>query len=98
MNYSDQAVSDAKSKEALFRNFFGNVKALMTERAGDRPAWLSKPIGWMLPNEDRALMRLLLDTEDKVHQALCNNFDTPGHKTASPFFLPCPTRLLRCAP
>ena len=29
MLYSDQAVSDARNKEALFKNFFGAVKALL---------------------------------------------------------------------
>ena len=29
LNYSDQAVSDAVSKERLFKNFFGAVKDLL---------------------------------------------------------------------
>ena len=35
MNYSDQTVGDAKSKEALFNNFFGEVKTML------RSDWLA---------------------------------------------------------
>jgi len=50
MNYSDQTMQDAKTKEAVFRNFFGAVKALLSEPspAGhpNKAAWLSKEVGW----------------------------------------------------
>ena len=50
MNYSDQTVGDAKAKEALFRNFFGAVKAVLSAPgpAGhpNKSAWLAKEVGW----------------------------------------------------
>jgi len=53
MNYSDQTMQDAKAKEALFRNFFGAVKAVLSEPApagsANSSAWLSKTVGWTNP-------------------------------------------------
>jgi cysteinyl-tRNA synthetase len=53
MNYSDQTMQDAKAKEAVFRNFFGAVKAVLSEPAptgsANSSAWLSKPVGWTNP-------------------------------------------------
>jgi len=61
MNYSDQTVADAKAKEALFRNFFGSVKAKLAESASAEagegapsllpgkqggPKWLAEAVGW----------------------------------------------------
>ena len=69
MLYSDQAVSDARNKEALFKNFFGAVKALL------RGDWFRQRQPWR--PQDRALSDLLLQTEERVHTALCENVDTP---------------------
>jgi len=56
MNYSDQTVADAKAKEALFRNFFGSVKAVSaaTDAATGMPAWLLSEVGWRNRGEDTA--------------------------------------------
>ena len=69
MLYSDQAVSDARNKEALFKNFFGAVKALL------RGDWHRQRQPWR--PQDRALSELLLEVEERVHAALCENVDTP---------------------
>lgn len=68
MNYSDQTVTDARGKMATFKNFFGSVKALVREN------WVDKPVGWS--GDDRVLFRAVYDMQSKVHEALCNNFDT----------------------
>jgi cysteinyl-tRNA synthetase len=70
LNYSDQAVSDACSKEQMFKNFFGAVKDLL------RRDYLQHPIGYRNPKKDRELMMKIVDTKDAVHKAFCNNFDT----------------------
>jgi cysteinyl-tRNA synthetase len=76
MNYSDQTVSDARTKEALFKNFFGAVKALV------RTDWLSQAVGYRNPAEDRALAAAFLGAQKAFDDALKNNFDTPGAVTA----------------
>uniref|UniRef100_A0A7S3PD35 cysteine--tRNA ligase n=2 Tax=Aplanochytrium stocchinoi TaxID=215587 RepID=A0A7S3PD35_9STRA len=72
MNFSDQTVEDAKSKEATFKNFFQRVKALMRED------YLADPngVGFRKKEQDHALLELLLQTQDEVHNALLDNFDT----------------------
>ena len=72
MNYSDQTVGDAKSKEAQLKVFFGTVKAML------RTDWLSTRVGWQNKEDDLALYRKLADAQENVHKALCNNIDTVG--------------------
>jgi len=79
MNYSDQTVEDAKSKESLFRNFFGNIKDLLARKAADgRPSWLAMEVGLPNGDADRNLVRALFQAQQAVHERLCDNFDTPG--------------------
>lgn len=68
--YSDQVMGDAKAKEALFKNFFGAVKALL------RDDWASAPQVWRKP--DHAMHAALEQAQRQVHAALCDNIDTPG--------------------
>lgn len=68
MDYSDQEVDNAKSKERRFRSFFGNVKAYL------RQDWLRDSIGWT--EVDRLLHEKLSNVQTKVHEALCTNFNT----------------------
>jgi len=68
MNYSDQTVDDAKTKEKYFKNFFGTVKSLLRndfvkESQGFNPA-------------DRALSESLRSIQFKVHSAFLDNFKT----------------------
>lgn len=72
LNFSDQTVGDAKSKESLFVNFFGAVKDLLR----DEFAYLNNKVGWLQHQQDRAFMNQILDAKDEVHQAFCDNFDT----------------------
>jgi cysteinyl-tRNA synthetase len=70
MNYSDQAMGDAKAKEQTFKNFFGTVKALA------RTNWVDREVGWT--EEDRQLYPKVAQMQQTVHASLCNNFDTAG--------------------
>eukprot|EP00299_Pterocystis_sp_00344_P019187 c9546_g1_i2.p1 GENE.c9546_g1_i2~~c9546_g1_i2.p1 ORF type:complete len:879 (+),score=259.52 c9546_g1_i2:47-2683(+) len=72
MNYSDQTVDDAKKKEALFRNFFGNVKSEL------RKDWLASAVGFQQGEVDRKFLEFGVEVQSQVHAALCNNFDTPA--------------------
>lgn len=60
MNYSDQTVSDAKSKESLFKNFFGEVKALQrsSKSAQDQPQ--------IWTNIEHELNNRVHETQEKV--------------------------------
>jgi len=71
MNFSDQTVGAAKSKEAQFKNFFGTVKALI------RSKWLDEEVGWRSREEDRALYDQIADCQSKCHHGFCDNFNTP---------------------
>ncbi|CAJ1943034.1 unnamed protein product [Cylindrotheca closterium] len=68
MNYSDQTVDDARSKEKYFKNFFGAVKSVL------RNDFVSEVQGWT--DADRALWEFLNESQKKVHKALLDNFKT----------------------
>jgi cysteinyl-tRNA synthetase len=72
MYYSDQVMGDAKAKEALFKNFFGAIKAALRDDATGSDA----PCGWR--QEDKDLAAALDHATSRTHAALCDNFDTPG--------------------
>ena len=63
MNFSDQTVGAAKTKEAQFKNFFGTVKALV------RSNWLTEEVGWRSKPEDRALYDQIADCQSKYEAA-----------------------------
>lgn len=68
MNFSDLTMDDAKSKDKTFREFFGAAKAVL------RSNWLGRAVGFHEP--DRELHKELVETQGKVHNAFCDNFDT----------------------
>ena len=70
MNYSPQTVDDARSKETTFKAFFREVEALA------RGDYLEDEIGWRMGDKDRALSEALLETQQKVHESLLDNFNT----------------------
>jgi len=72
MNFSDQTVGDAVAKEKHFKNFFGKVKEIA------RSDWLKEEIGWRNRVADRELYLQLQKCQSAVHDALCDNFNTPG--------------------
>ncbi|QDZ19885.1 cysteine--tRNA ligase [Chloropicon primus] len=74
MLYSDQMVDDAKSKEAMLRNFFGAVKGLLRETPPTKYA--AVPQNWL--EEEFSLNEELNKCKAAVHSSLCNNFDTPS--------------------
>lgn len=69
MNYSDQTVDDAKAKERYFKNFFGACKAVL--RSHD---WVAQQQGW--DAADRALHASLIESQERVHASLLDNFAT----------------------
>ncbi len=68
MNYSDQTVDDAKSKERYFKNFFGAVKSVL------RNDFVAERQGWT--QADRVLWQILNESQKKVHASLLDNFKT----------------------
>lgn len=68
MNYSDDTMHDAKTKESYFHNFLGQAKAVV------RQAHVNDPQGWT--TADRALHEHIVQTQHRVHTALCDNFKT----------------------
>jgi cysteinyl-tRNA synthetase len=68
MNYSDQTVEDAKSKEKYFKNFFGAVKSVL------RNDFVQEQQGWT--PVDKALWETLNNAQGKVHASLLDNFKT----------------------
>jgi len=72
MNFSDQTVDDAKSKEATFRNFFREVEALVRED------YLSQEVGYRMGKLDHDLAETFQSTRESVHACLLDNFDTKG--------------------
>lgn len=70
MNFSDQTVDDAKSKESTFKNFFQKVKSMLRED------WLGEKVGFRMPEKDQELTAEFLLTQHTVHESLLNNLDT----------------------
>ena len=70
MNYSQQTTDDARSKETTFKSFFREVEALA------RNDYLGDEIGWRMGEKDRQLSEALLETQQKVHESLLDNFNT----------------------
>eukprot|EP00980_Cylindrotheca_fusiformis_P023017 scaffold10054_cov140-Cylindrotheca_fusiformis.AAC.8 len=68
MNYSDQTVDDAKSKEKYFKNFFGAVKSVL------RKDFVAERQGWT--PADRMLWESFQASQEKVHKSLLDNFKT----------------------
>merc|ERR1711976_738173 len=69
MNYSDQAVDEARAKEDAFKNLFGAVKAVM------RTDWRNQTQGWTTAERD--LWAATEKCQSVCHTALADNFNTP---------------------
>ena len=74
MNYSDQAIEEAKSKESSLRNFFSLVNVTCSS-----PGLVGSQ-GWT--EEDRAMQSMIAGTQDAVHNGFLDNFNTPASMTA----------------
>mmetsp|Transcript_25766 Transcript_25766/g.55651 ORF Transcript_25766/g.55651 Transcript_25766/m.55651 type:complete len:799 (-) Transcript_25766:74-2470(-) len=70
MNYSDQTVEDARSKENTFKSFFRAVQALV------RDDYLSQEVGWRMGDVDHKLAEAYLAARQSVHENLLDNFNT----------------------
>ena len=74
MNYSDGAMEEARAKEKLFNDFFGNVKALLRSQSPDaEERWNEREV---------ALNGELMRAREAVHASLCDDFDTEGAMAA----------------
>ena len=70
IDFSDQTVGEAKTKEAALLNYFGEVKAVL------RQGWLHRSTAWTA--RERVLSEALLRRQAAVHAALCDSFNTPA--------------------
>jgi len=68
MSYSDQTVDDARVKEKYFKNFFGAVKSVL------RNDFVQQAQG--VTPADRALLKTLNTSQEKIHASLLDNFKT----------------------
>ena len=74
IDYSDQAVDEARNKEKLFVNFFAEVALRL------RADWLSRSTK---PGPaELELAAALAARQARVHEALLDNFNTPGAMAA----------------
>ena len=76
MNYSDQTIDDARSKETTFKNFFREVEALV------RDDYLAQEVGWRMGEADHKLSDAYLAARQLVHESLLDNFNTKEAMTA----------------
>jgi cysteinyl-tRNA synthetase len=76
MNYSDQTIDDARSKETTFKNFFREVEALV------RDDYLAQEVGWRMDEADHKLSDAYLAARQLVHESLLDNFNTKEAMTA----------------
>jgi len=70
MNYSDQTIDDARSKESTFKSFFREVEALL------RNDYLNEEVGWRMGDNDNKLATAYLAARQSVHVSLLDNFNT----------------------
>lgn len=76
MNYSDQTIDDARSKESTFKSFFREVEALV------RDDYLAQEVGWRMADNDHKLADAYLEARQSVHESLLDNFNTKDAMTA----------------
>lgn len=70
VNFSDQTLNEAKDKENRINSFFARVAA-----AGRNFPVHSNPQKW--DTHDNRFAESILGAQERVHAALCDNFDTP---------------------
>jgi cysteinyl-tRNA synthetase len=70
MDYSEQTMVTAQFHDKLFNEFFQNVK--VTLRENDLKVRSEK---WV--QVDRDLHKMFMEKKKLIHEALCDNFDTP---------------------
>jgi len=81
MNFSFEALKEAKAKEKGFSEFFLMVSnnligSPLIHSTGARSTNPRSPEKWT--DNDRKLFNALLHAEEEIHEAFCNNFDTPS--------------------
>jgi cysteinyl-tRNA synthetase len=68
--YKESSMTTAVAVEGLFANFFANVTAHLRATGAAPPCAMGL--------SEAELLKLLTDVRNKVHIALCDNFDTPA--------------------
>jgi len=71
VNFSDQTLNEARDKESRINSFFARVSA-----AGRNFPVHSSPQKW--DSRDHLFAESILNAQERVHAALCDNFDTPA--------------------
>lgn len=72
MDYAESSMDEAVALDRTLTDFFGNLKARLRELSKrDEEEAPTRP-----GEKANALMETLRDTQDEVHRALANNFDT----------------------
>ena len=71
VNFSDQTLNEARDKENRINSFFARVAA-----AGRNFPVHSSPQKW--DSRDEQFAASILKAQERVHVALCDNFDTPS--------------------
>jgi len=74
MNYSDQAIEEAKSKEGSLRSFFSMVHSICSSPG------LTGSQEWT--DDDRAMQSTIAATQEAVHAGFLDNFNTPSSMAA----------------
>ena len=69
MNFSDQSIDSARERMRQLRAFFGSVEIIL------RQDYWGATQGF--DQDDRSLAAKCSEVEQRVHAALCDNFDTP---------------------
>jgi len=72
MFFAKDTLDVACGKEKTFKDFFGSVQAMSRDHM---PNLVSKPQGWS--DVERQLYRKVEECQGEVHNALCDNFNTP---------------------
>eukprot|EP00397_Hematodinium_sp_SG-2012_P012572 GEMP01012745.1.p1 GENE.GEMP01012745.1~~GEMP01012745.1.p1 ORF type:complete len:776 (+),score=217.25 GEMP01012745.1:85-2412(+) len=69
MDYSDQTMDAAKDVERKINSFFGTTRSFL------RMDWQSNMQCW--GDDEKELNEKIMNVQDRVHEAFCDNFDTP---------------------
>eukprot|EP00808_Paulinella_micropora_P026332 g18732.t1 len=72
INFSEQSLTEAASKAKRFKEFFLEISSLMRVAGG-----VFSNASQLWNDQDKELHALLIISQQKVHAALCDNFDYP---------------------
>jgi len=81
MSYGESSRQEMRAREAALKNFFQNVEVALreaeaAERASGGVEGSERPTRW--GRDEAALAQAIGEAQDRVHERLCDNIDTPG--------------------